>query len=57
MTEEKTKRARQTAVWLRKLADRYERIASGEIKEGSKEVVETRLLVKLLKRILHEDWL
>lgn len=53
----KSEQARKTAVWLRKLADRYERISTGEIKYGSKELVETRTLVKIVKRILHEDWL
>lgn len=53
----KSEQARKTAVWLRKLADRYDRIATGEIKDGSKEVIETRMLVKIIKRVLHEDWL
>lgn len=53
----KSEQAQKTAVLLRRLADRYERIGTGEIKEHDKEVTETRMLAKLVRRILNEDWL
>ncbi len=54
---DKQERAQKTAVWLRKLADKYQGLADGRIKEGDKEVVEARMLVKLIRRVLYEDWL
>jgi hypothetical protein len=51
-------RMSQTARWLRKLADRYDGIANGRIAVDDKlAMMEIRMLVEIIKRVLIEDWL
>lgn len=48
----------KTATWLRKLADRYEQLANGQVDENNTRVViEIKWLSRLVAKALYEDWL
>jgi len=48
----------KTATWLRKLADRYEQLANGQVDENNTRIViEIKWLFQLVAKALYEDWL